>query len=197
MDDYDDESEFGIDEGEFDMVEMDFDDEPDESEDDELDEIAGEYLAEDDEFEDELAEYRRGRRRGRRGRRGRSYGRRFGRRPTSRARPRRSYAGNSRGRRSAIIRTPAGNARVRLPGGIPTMSQFRKTSAAIQKDIKRNSLGIKQLEKAQKALGSIAKGVDKSLDRKVFGLQLAVLALSVISLPQARALIESFTSNSA
>ena len=111
-----------------------------------------------------------------------------------RAKPRRSYARRARGKRYGTVITPAGRARIRLPGRFPTIPEFRRTVAEIQKDIKKNSAGVKDLATSQKRVAALVMRSDKGMEKKVFGLQIAVVALAVLLLPQARSFIGSITS---
>jgi len=124
------------------------------------------------------------------------YRRRRRKRRIRRARPRRSYTSGTRGRRFGMISTPAGSARIRLPARFPTITEFRRTVGQVQKDIRRNSAGIKDLLKAEKNTALLATRSDKALERRVFGLQIAVVTLAVLSLPQAASLVRSVTGSS-
>ena len=72
------------------------------------------------------------------------------RKPARRARPTRSYTSAVRGRGAGVVQTPNGPARIALPGNFPTVEEFRKTVGEIQKDMKANSAGIKELGDQQK-----------------------------------------------
>ena len=75
---------------------------------------------------------------------------RLRRRPVARARPTRSYAGAVKGLNQGVVTTPAGPAKVMLPGRFPTVDEFRKTVSEIQKDVQRNSKGIQDLADQQR-----------------------------------------------
>jgi hypothetical protein len=67
----------------------------------------------------------------------------------SRARPA-DYGRNVRGQGQGIVQTPSGPATIELPGRFPTVEEFKRSVEAIQKDVKRNSDGIKQLADVQR-----------------------------------------------
>lgn len=71
-------------------------------------------------------------------------------RRVARARPTRSYAGAVKGRNQGVVATPAGPAKVMLPGRFPTVEEFRKTVSEIQKDVQKNSKGIQDLSDQQR-----------------------------------------------
>ena len=73
-----------------------------------------------------------------------------GRRSPRRAKPTGSYGRTVKGRNAGVVQTPNGAARIALPGNFPTVDEFRKTVAEIQKDMKANSTGIKELADQQK-----------------------------------------------
>lgn len=70
--------------------------------------------------------------------------------PVARARPTRSYAGAVKGRNQGVVSTPAGPAKVMLPGTFPTVDEFRKTVSEIQRDVQKNSKGIQDLADQQR-----------------------------------------------
>lgn len=76
-------------------------------------------------------------------------------------------AGRVRGRHTGVIRTPAGAARMRLPGGYPTVKEFKSTVDALQKDIKRNATGIKQLGAQQKKDAARLAGMVSRSERRI------------------------------
>lgn len=102
---------------------------------------------------------------GRRARRRRRLRRR--RRRIMHARRRRRLARDVRGRRHGVIRTPAGSARMKLPGGYPTVKEFKSTVDTLQKDIKRNATGIKQLGSEQKKDAARLAGMVTRSERRI------------------------------
>lgn len=80
----------------------------------------------------------------------RNYNRRIG----------RSYQG------SGVIRTPAGNARIRLPRNLATKSEMKNALAAVGRDIQRNARGIVKintnLNRLDRRYGTISKSLAKN-----------------------------------
>jgi hypothetical protein len=197
MDEFYDETDGDEFEGEFvEYIEEEDEDDDDGDEGEMLDEALMDLdeMVESDE-EGEAGELAERRRRGRYRSRRRSYPYRR-RANVRRARPRGSYTSRTRGRRYGTIVTPAGKARVKLPGRFPTVSEFKQSVAKVQKDIKKNSGGIKDLVSSQKDLASVVGRNKKTTDKKVLGLQIGVVILSLLSLPQARTLISNIPSGS-
>ena len=109
------------------------------------------------------------------------------------AKPRRPYSAGIRGRQYAQVKTPAGSARIVLPGRFPTLKDHRRSLARVQRDIRKNSTGIRDLVKRQKKLAELAGRSDRGLDKKVKTLQWAVVILALSSLPQTKEILNQIT----
>jgi hypothetical protein len=72
------------------------------------------------------------------------------RRSVRRAKPPANYAQAVKGRNQGVVQTPSGTARIALPGNFPTVDEFQKSVGQIQKDMKANSDGIKELADQQR-----------------------------------------------
>lgn len=117
----------------------------------------------------------------------------FGRRRTvHRAKPPGNYAQAVKGRNQGVVQTPNGTARITLPGNFPTVEEFQKSVGQIQKDMKANSAGIKELADQQKKdalrLAEMITSSEKKLKRQMKRTQ--VVALVGAMLPIAARLIE-------
>ena len=90
--------------------------------------------------------------------------------PVRRAMQVANYAQAVRGKNAGIVQTPSGPARIALPGNFPTVEEFRKTVTAIQKDMKANSAGIKELTDQQKKdtvrLADLITKLDKKMTKR-------------------------------
>jgi hypothetical protein len=117
----------------------------------------------------------------------------FGRRrPVHRAKPQANYAQAVKGRNQGVVQTPNGTARISLPGNFPTVEEFQKSVGQIQKDMKANSAGIKELADQQKKdtvrLAELIATNEKKLKRQLKKTQVIALIGAVV--PVAFRLIE-------
>ena len=92
---------------------------------------------------------------------------RYVRTPVHRARPKSSYGKGVKGKGESIVRTPNGELRLPLPGHFVTVDEFQKTAAEIQKDMKQNSAGIKDLADLQRKESQRLEKVITTLDKKI------------------------------
>lgn len=97
------------------------------------------------------------------------------------ARPGGRYAGLVRGRGEGLVRTPQGTAKVQLPGKFPTVEEFQKTVDALQRDIKKNADGIRQLNQAQRTDLAQVKALMAQSERKMQKEMKKALIISVVS----------------
>jgi hypothetical protein len=89
-----------------------------------------------------------------------------------------------RGQSQGIVQTPSGPARIELPGRFPTVDEFKKSVEAIQKDVQRNTDGIKQLaaieRKDAQRLNDIVLKSERRLRRQMTRTQIISIAAAAV-----------------
>ena len=100
-----------------------------------------------------------------------------------RARPA-NYGQGVRGQSQGVVQTPQGPASIQLPGRFPTVDEFKKTVEAIQKDVKHNSDGIKQLADIQRKdalrLADLVTKSERRLKRQMKRTQIISIAAAAV-----------------
>ena len=101
----------------------------------------------------------------------------------TRARPG-NYAQGVRGQSQGTVQTPSGPAHIQLPGRFPTVDEFKQTVEAIQKDVKRNSDGIRQLADVQRRdalrLAELVTRSERRLKRQMKRTQIISIAAAAV-----------------
>jgi hypothetical protein len=94
------------------------------------------------------------------------------------------YGRSVRGQSQGVVQTPSGPARIDLPGRFPTVDEFKKSVEAIQKDVQRNSDGIKQLALVQRKdavrLAELVSKSERRLRRQMTRTQIISIAAAAV-----------------
>jgi hypothetical protein len=94
------------------------------------------------------------------------------------------YGRAVKGQGQGVVQTPSGPARIDLPGRFPTVDEFKKSVEAIQKDVQRNSDGIKQLAGIQRKdalrLADMVSKSERRLRRQMTRTQIISIAAAAV-----------------
>jgi hypothetical protein len=94
------------------------------------------------------------------------------------------YGRNVRGQGQGVVQTPSGPARIELPGRFPTVEEFKKSVEAIQKDVQKNSDGIKQLSDVQRRdslrLAQLVAKSERRLRKQMTRTQIIAIAAAAV-----------------